>query len=180
MATRQLSATARLGNRQPTVDRPRDADHRARGALIVAVAASSLILIIAMLAGEAKTSRTDADSVSATSDPASAQLGDTSVVQHETVLADAVQDLVGAYENVGDKSAADSNTADLVQQIRDRDPLFGTVGEVTVIDQALVVSGDVVDVTLTLHVNIGGEIIKTTRQWHYEPSNDRWSTAKFP
>ncbi len=183
MATTQLLEAPTFERRRPAIDRPQDVGHRARGPLliaVIAVAAISLIVAFAIRASETDTPPAETATLVVPANAEQPKPEEASLADGETGVAGALQSLIDAYEGAGSDPAADSDHSELVSLIRKQDPLFGPVGQVTVVDQIVFDEGETVRVTLVLEVDIAGEISRVTRTWNYQPRNSHWTPADQP
>lgn len=131
--------------------------------------------------GSADTSeQSDDNGDDATTDDDPADSGDETDPGDEAALETVSDEVVMACGDQDRDRLRDMSGDGIRDRIRDRDPLFSAVDELTVTDRVISIDGDAATVTVTLDVTIGGETTEVERVWSYENVDGIWVLSDVP
>ena len=104
----------------------------------------------------------------------------TETATDEAALSDAADELAVACGAQDRDRLRDLSGTGARDRIRDRDPLFSAVDDLTVVDRQIDIDGDTATVTVTLDVGIDGETSRVERVWTYERVDGNWFLSDVP
>ena len=100
--------------------------------------------------------------------------------EDETAISEAVDDIAVACGAQDRARLRDMSGAGIRDRIRDREPLFTAVDELTVVEREIDIDGDTATVTVTLDITIDGDTNQVERIWTYERVDGVWLLSEVP
>lgn len=132
------------------------------------------LLTLAMVASACSDDDDTTDATEQTADNGADSAAD------EVALSDSADELVAACGAQDRDRLRDLGGAGVRDRIRDRDPLFSAVDELTTVDRRIDIDGDTATVTVTLDVTIDGATSEVDRVWTYERVDGEWVLSDVP
>lgn len=123
---------------------------------------------------------TSTDSSDDSSDDDSDDSGSDESSDDEAALEAAADELVVVCADQDRDRLRDLSGDGTKDRVRDRDPLFSVVDDLSVVDRVVSIDGDTATVTVTLEVTIDGEATQVDRVWTYGKVDGTWVLADVP
>ncbi len=149
--------------------------------LFPALALAIALALVVSACGDDDDSAVTEDAEETADDPSDDGPTDTAMTEDdEAALSEAVDDIAVACGAQNRDRLRDLGGAGIRDRIRDRDPLFTAVDELTVVERVIDIDGDTATVTVTLDITVDGDNSQVERVWTYERVDGAWLLSDVP